>query len=111
MFSCTLLPLHKGRRVHENIYIIWSLIDHYKHFNKPLFFILYDFKTCFESIWLKDLLIDLCFSGLQSEEKYVLYEQNKATIMKIQTLLAYTDEFQVDMILKQGTVNGPVLFC
>ena len=31
--------------------------------------------------------------------------------MKIKTPFGYTDEFQVDMILKQGTVNGPILCC
>ena len=31
--------------------------------------------------------------------------------MKIKTPFGYTDEFQVDMILKQGTVNGPTLCC
>ena len=99
----------RGRGVHENIYIIRSLIDQYKHVNKPIFFILYDFKTCSDSIWLKDSLVDLYFSGIQSEKLYLLYELNKTAIMKIKTPFGYTDEFQVDMILKQGTVNGPIL--
>ena len=41
----------------------------------------------------------------------MLYELNKTAIMKIKTPFGYTDEFQVDMILKQGTVNGPILCC
>ena len=31
--------------------------------------------------------------------------------MKIETPFRCTDEFQVDMVLKQGTVNGPILCC
>ena len=31
--------------------------------------------------------------------------------MKIKTPFGYTDEFQVDMVLKQGTVNGPIRCC
>ena len=56
----------------------------------------------------KDSLVDLYFSGIQSEELYLLYELNKTAITKIKTPFRYTDEFQVDMILKQGTVNGPI---
>ena len=60
-----------------------------------------------DSISVKDSLVDLYFRVLQSEGIYLLYELNKAAVMKIKTPFGYTDELQVDMILKQGTVNGP----
>ena len=100
----------KGRGVHENLFMIRSAIDHFKH-NKPLIFVMYDFKTCFDSIWLKDALVDIFFSGLKNEELLLLHELNKEAVMKIKTPFGLTEELILNMILKQGTVNGPILCC
>ena len=101
----------KGRGVHENLFMIRSAIDHFKHNNKPLIFVMYDFKTCFDFIWLKDALVDIFFSGLKNEELLLLHELNKEAVMKIKTPFGLTEELILNMILKQGTVNGPILCC
>ena len=56
----------KERGVHENLFMIRSAIDHFKHNNKPLILVMYDFKTCFDPILLKDSLVNIFFSGLKN---------------------------------------------
>ena len=56
----------KERGVHENLFMIRSAIYHFKHNNKPLILVMYDFKTCFDPILLKDSLVDIFFSGLKN---------------------------------------------
>ena len=73
--------------------------------------ILYDFKTCFDSLWLEDTIIDLYFNGIKTDELNLLYMLNQNVDMQIKTPYGITDEFKVKNIVKQGTVNGPILCC
>ena len=101
----------KGRGTQENLFIIRALIDNHLNNNRPLIMVLYDFKTCFDSLWLEDTIIDLYFNGIKTDDLSLLYHMNQNCQMQIKTPFGLTKEFNVNNIVKQGTVNGPILCC
>ena len=49
----------KGKSPADNIFIANACIDHSKYLNKALYMTFYDFKQCFDKLWLEDCLVGL----------------------------------------------------
>ena len=72
-------------------------------------FTLYDFKTCFDSLWLEDALNTLWDAGVENELFYIIYLLNKNCNITVNTPFGPTERFTVEKLVKQGTVLGPFL--
>ncbi len=70
-----------------------------------------DAEKCFDKLWLQDCLIDIKEAGLREREVQMIYELNKQANIKVQTPAGVTKEIEVDEIVKQGTIFGPMLCC
>ena len=83
----------KGKGVVDNLFILRALFDHAKYLNKELWLTFYDIEKCFDS---KDDTFSLI---------YYLNEKANVAI----TPSGETDPLSFMIIVKKGTVLGPVL--
>ena len=61
----------------DSIFIIKSLIDHAIYLNSKLYISFYDYKTCFDSVWLEDSMLSLCKLGVKDDMLPLNYKPNE----------------------------------
>ena len=44
----------------DQTFLLRNAVNHSVYLNKPLFLTLYDFRQCFDKVWLEDSLLSLC---------------------------------------------------
>ena len=70
---------------------------------------LYDVVKCFDKMWLQEAINDLFESGLDNDKLVLLYKENENCTVSVKTSYGPTDEFDLENILMQGTVNAPLM--
>ena len=93
-----------NRSTCDNIFIINSLIDHTRYLNTSLYLTLYDYSTCFDSLWLEDSMISLWNLGVQDEFFPLIYKMNEKCRISIRTPYGTSNPFESHRIVKQGAV-------
>lgn len=93
----------------DQTFLIRSAINHSLYLNKPLFLTLYDFRQCFDKIWLEDAIISLWKLGVQNDMLKLIYLLNAMSRGTVKTACGLSDRFDLGPNVKQGTVLGPVL--
>ena len=99
----------KNHSTADNIFLLRSLIDHATYMRSPIIFTLYDFETCFDTLWLEDSLNVLWDAGVTNDLFYVIYALNETCSIIVNTPFGQTSSIQIDNLVKQGTASGPVL--
>ena len=99
----------QNRSTADNLFLIRSIIDHSLYLKKVIHFTLYDFKQCFDSLWLKESMLVLWEAGVNNELFTLIYALNMKSNITVLTPYGPTEEFSVKNIVKQGTCNGPIL--
>eukprot|EP00794_Sanderia_malayensis_P020626 gene20626-22661_t len=95
----------------DNWMVLIAILDNNRRLNKKTYLILADAEKCFDKLWLKDCLVDLCAAGMREREIDILHKLNEKAEIRIKTPVGTTEEIIVKNIVKQGTVFGPVLCC
>ena len=98
-----------NRSTCDNIFLLNGLIDHALYLNSPLYLTFYDFKTCFDSLWLEDSMITMWNLGVKNEMLALMYKLNEHSTVQVKTPHGITKPFSTPRIVKQGTVLGPML--
>ena len=98
-----------NRSASDQLYLIRACIDHAKYLKKTVILTLYDFKQCFDGMWLEDSLISLKNIGIKEEIIASVKALNENAEIVVKTAVGNTEEFKVHNIVKQGTVIGPLL--
>ena len=93
-----------NRSTCDNIFIINSLIDHAKYLNRTLYITLYDYSTCFDSLWLEDCMLSLWNLGIKDEFLPLIFKINNSSRVTVRTPHGYTNPFNCNNIVKQGAV-------
>ena len=70
---------------------------------------IYDYKQCFDSLWIQECLNDLYSAGLNDDKFALLYELNKNSKVSISTPVGITERRDVEEILQQGGVWAGLL--
>ena len=99
----------KGKGVTDNLFILRGMIDHSKYLGKELWITFYDTDKCFDSLWLEDCINCLWICGVRDGILYLVFQLNKKAMITVRTPVGNTEPFQINNIVKQGTVLGPVL--
>ena len=99
----------KGKGVADNLFILRRMIDHSKYLGKELWITFYDIEKCFDSLWLEDSINCLWRCGVKDDILYLVFQLNKKAMITVRTPVGNTEPFQINNIVKQGTVLGPVL--
>ena len=66
----------QNRSTADNLFLIRSIIDHSLYLKKLIHFTLYDFKQCFDSLWLKESRLVLPEAGVNNELFTLIYALN-----------------------------------
>ena len=93
----------------DQTFLLRAAVDHCKYLNKALYIVLYDYKQCFDSLWLSDCLMSLWDIGVKSETLNNLKNLNQTCNMMIKTPIGITNEACVTSIVQQGSVSGGIL--
>ena len=93
----------------DNVFITNACIDHAKYLNKSVYMAFYDFKQCFDKLWLEDCIIGLWNIGMKDQMLSLILSMNETSEIIVQSPCGKSDPFYVKRIVKQGTVTGPQL--
>ena len=93
----------------DQTFLLRSAINHSLYLNKPLYLTLYDFRQCFDKIWLEDSLLSLWKVGVRDEMLKLISIMNERSVAVVKTAGGDTDSFELGPNAKQGTVLGPLL--
>ena len=99
----------KNRSTADQIFLIKGCIDHAVYVGKTVYITCYDFKQCFDSLWMEDTIISLWKVGVNTEYLALLSKLNDTSNICVKTPVGMTDKFIVKKVVKQGTVSGPRL--
>ena len=99
----------KNRSTADDLFLLYGIRDHAAYLNSPVNYTFYDYKTCFDNIWLEDSMITLWNLGVRSDLFALIYKLNANTKIKIKTPYGLSETITCPTIVKQGTVLGPDL--
>ena len=71
---------------------------------------IYDYKQCFDSLWLEECMNDVYSGGLQDDKFSLLYNVNKTVNLAVKTPVGKTSYRTINNVITQGDIFGP-MFC
>lgn len=101
----------KGKGTIDNMMTIMAVQNNNKRLKQNTYMVYADAYKCFDKLWLRDCLVDLRTCGVREKEIMAIYQTNRRASIQIQCPAGVTDEIEVNEIVKQGTVLGPLLCC
>ena len=101
----------KNRNIRNHIWVLNSIIcDVISSKNKkPIDVQIYDYKQCFDSLWLEECLNDMYAGGLKDEKLNLLYSANKLVKIAVRTPVGKSETTDIHKVVIQGDVFGPLL--
>ena len=105
-----LSPFQNGgivrRRREDNLFILNHTINEYRKEKKDLYLLFADIEKCFDTLWLKDCILELTRNGTPIEEAMFIYEINKNIKATVRTPVGKREKIELEEIVRQGTVGG-----
>ena len=102
----------KNRNIRDHLFIVYAVINSVVHGSAdPVDIQIYDVEKCFDALWLKDCMLDLCESLPENErdEKIALiYKLNAENYVAINTTVGQTRRVNMKEIVMQGGKWGPL---
>ena len=102
----------KGKNVRYHIWIFNGIISDVlsSKSNKPVEIQIYDYKQCFDSLWLKECMNDLYSAGMNDDKFALLYNANTKVDIAVKTPVGKTERQSIKNVIAQGDLFGP-MFC
>ena len=97
---------HRSRA--DNQMILNATIDYNNLLDCETYIFFADAYKCFDKLDLKTCIIDL-YKITGSQDAKLKYNLNRRSKITIKTPVGVTDQIEVGEIVKQGTLNGPIL--
>ena len=98
----------QGKAPIDNKMVLNATIDYNNFINCETYVFFADAHKCFDKLDLKTCLIDL-YEILGAQETKLMYELNKKARIIVKTPVGETNPVEVQEIVKQGTLYGPIL--
>ena len=100
----------KGKGCRNNIFILNGIIHDVVSSNKkPIMLQFYDYKQMFDSMNLKQAIIDIHKTGLKDDNLSLIYEANKEIFMAVNTQNGLTDRHTIENCVLQGDTWSSLL--
>ena len=100
----------KGKGCRNNIFILNGIIHDVVSSNKkPIMLQIYDYKQMFDSMNLKQAIIDIHKTGLKDDNLSLIYEANKEIFMAVNTQNGLTDRHTIENCVLQGDTWSSLL--
>ena len=102
----------RGKSVRNHIWILNGVICDVlsKRKKHPVDLQIYDYRQCFDSLWLEECMNDIFSGGVQDDKFAILYNINTKVNVAIKTPIGKTDRKFISNSIIQGDVFGP-MFC
>ena len=102
----------KDKNIRNHIWIIHGIITDVlsKKNKKPIDIQIFDYKQCFDGLWLQECMNDMYEGGMQDDKFALLYNFNKNVNIAVKTPVGKTDRTSILDAITQGDVYGP-MFC
>ena len=101
----------KGKNIRNHIWVINGIITDVLSTKKksPVDIQIFDYKQCFDSLWLEECLNDIYSAGINDDKFQLLYNINSEVKMAVKTPVGKTERSEIRNVITQGDVFGPVL--
>ena len=101
----------KGKNVRNHIWILNGVITDVLSTKKktPIDIQIFDYKQCFDSLWLNECLNDVYESGVTDDKLALLYDINTHVKVAVKTPVGITNRKSIYNVITQGDVFGPIL--
>ena len=101
----------KGKNIRNHIWIVNGIICDVLSSKKktPVDIQIFDYKQCFDSLWLEECLNDMYTGGLQDDKLALLYNINTHVNVAVKTPVGKTKTGSINNAIIQGDVFGPIL--
>ena len=96
----------KNKSPADHTFIVRSCITRALYLNCPLYLNFYDFRQCFDKLWLEDNVISLYKLGLDNEFLSLIYKTNLNASIAVKTPMGISESFTKIAIVKQGSVSA-----
>ena len=102
----------KGKYICNHIWIVNGIIADVlsSKSEKPIDLQIYDYKQCFDSLWLQECMNDLYSAGLDDDKFALLHIGNSNVNIGVKTPVGKTERKDIKNVITQGDVFGP-MFC
>ncbi|XP_066936883.1 uncharacterized protein [Clytia hemisphaerica] len=101
----------KGRSTKDNWLALMAVMDMNRQLKRNTYVLFADAEKCFDKLWMEDCVTDIVENGLREREAMLLYTMNRNAQMKVRTPCGDTETFNIEKVVKQGTIFGPILCC
>ena len=99
----------KGKSVRNHIFILNGIINEALHTkNKAIDIQILDYAQCFDSLSLSECTNDLYDNGLVTDNLNMIFKMNENNKVAIKTPYGMTTREEVNKIVLQGEVMGPL---
>ena len=101
----------KGKFVRNHIWIVNGVICDVLSTKKnySIDIQIFDYKQCFDSLWLQECLNDMYENGVKDDKLALLYNINSEIKVAVKTPVGKSDRRSIHNIIAQGDVFGPIL--
>ena len=101
----------KGKNVRNHVWVLHGIINDvlsrkHKH---PIDIQVFDYKQCFDSLWMKECLSDIYTSGVKDDKLALLYNINNHVKIAVRTPVGKTNRKDLFNVITQGDVFAPIL--
>ena len=101
----------KGKNVRNHIWLLNGIISDVLSTKKniPIDIQIFDYKQCFDSLWMQECLSDLYTSGVRDDKLSLLYNINNNVKIAVKTPVGRTKREDIFNVITQGDVFGPIM--
>ena len=99
----------KKKNIRNHIFVLNGIINEALNTKgKSIDIMIYDYRQCFDTLWLEECVNDLYDAGIQDDKLALIYEANKKNKVAVKTPFGITSRENMDKIVLQGEVFGPL---
>ena len=101
----------RGKNIRNHLWIVHGVISDVlsTKAKKSIDIQIFDYKQCFDSLWLQECLNDFYSAGVQDDKLALLYNINSDVNIAIRTPVGKTTRENIHNVITQGDVFGPML--
>ena len=101
----------KGKNVRNHIWILNGIICDILSTKRktPVDIQIFDYKQCFDSLWLQECLNDVYDSGVKDDQLSLLYNINTHVKVAVKTPVGRTNRESIYNVITQGDVFWPIM--
>ena len=98
----------KVKNVRNHVWVVNGIISEVLSSKKkpPVDIQIFDYKQCFDSLWMEECLSDLYKSGVRDDKLALLYNINKHVKIAVKTPVGRTDREDIYDVITQGDVSA-----